>query len=289
MSMGNLPAQIAGSISNQEDRLLRTGQPPRDRFDTLRQRGIWSTYHLVNGTGLAIVQDATTGNVPVLRAGTYRLFVTDAGAQGQGLPSGLTMDQLDTDFIGSGRVPDQQNFAVWEVGVSVLEQRRSVVELSPATRGAGQPNPDDVDQILTNGVLRIKAISQIVPLGHLADFAEPGGPRIAVPSMLDYTGNAVAAAGPPTGGVGGMSVGSVVDQPWSLGVPRLSTNGGSVTASPGARRRLRVPIFLPAQTQFEFQLSFKRPVLLRSLENGGTAGFRVRVDLWVAESYRPNS
>lgn len=284
-----LPDRLQQDIRRQEENLLVRGQPPRDRFDTLRQRHIWSDYHFVSGTGLAIRQDAGTGNVPVLQSEIYRVFTNAAGQAGQGLPAGFQLTQLDTNFIGSGRVPDQQNFAVWELGVSVLEQRADVVLASPTTRGAGQPHPDDVDKFLTECIVRIKAISQVVPLGHAADFCEPGAPSMVAPSLLDYSATGVVAAGPPAGGVGGMGAGSITAQPWSLQVPHLSSNGGGGVASPGSRLKLDVPIFLPAQTQFEIQLVIKRPFVLRSLQNGGTCGFRVRVDFWAAESYRPNS
>lgn len=288
--MGNqLGKAIENSILGQEGKVLRRGQPPREGYDTLRQREIWSTFHLTNGQGLAINTSALTGNVPVLQAGTYDLFVTDAGAAGQGLPDGLQMTPLDTNFVGAGRMPDQQNLAVWEIGVSVLEQRSDVVELSPTTRGAGQPDPDDVDKILTEGVLVWKALTQTVPYGHLSDYVSAGGPSIVVPSVLDYTATGAVAAGPPAGGVGGMGAGDVTAQPWALQVPKLQTNGGGGNAAPGARTKLDVPIFLPSKTQWKVQLVFKRPVVLRSLENGGTAGFRVRVDLWCAESYRTSS
>lgn len=284
-----LPRRIQNSIENQTGRLLREGVPPRERFDTLRLRHIWSTFHATNGEGLAIANNAATGNIPVFRAGKYNLFVVDAGSNGQGLPSGLQLTPLDTNFQGAGRVPDQQNFAIWELGVSVLAQREDVVLASPTTRGAGQPHPDDVARFLSETVLQVRYITQEVPLGHCADYAEPGGPAIVQPSLLDYSGNAVAAAGPPAGGVGGLSAGAIAAQPWSLQQPRLQTNGGNGNANPGSRIKLDVPIFLPSSTQFAFQLYVTRPFALRSLENGGTAGFKVRVDLWVAESYRPNS
>ena len=282
----NPSKDIAKQVSDQEEEMLKAGRVPGDgKFGTLRQRHIWSTYHFVYGAGLAIQNSTLIANNQIVVPGTYRVFRESVGKNGQGLPAGLMLGDTDTNFLGEGRMPDQQNFAVWEVGVSILPQRVDVVSQSLQTRGAGPLHPDDVSKILDDGILRVKYITEEVSLGHFADFAQPGGPGFTVPSVLDYTGAAAYVAA-SNSVYGGQNAGNMSGQPFSAQIARAVQNSGNMAASPGTRRKLDVPIFLPARTQFEFQLVFKRPVLLRSLQNGGTVGFQARVDLWVAESYR---
>lgn len=280
----NPSKDIARQVSDQEDEMLKRGRTPGDgKFGTLRQRHIWSTYHFVFAPGSAIQTSTVFLNNQIIVPGTYRVFRESVGKNGQGLPAGLMLGDTDTNFLGEGRMPDQQNFAVWEVGVTILPQRVDVVSLALNSRGAGALHPDDVSHILDEGVLRVKYITEEVSLGHFADFAQPGGPGFTVPSVLDYSAGAVLAG---LGVAGGQNAGNMLGQPFSAQIARSTQNSGNMAASPGTRRKLDIPIFLPARTQFEFQLVFKRPVLLRSIQNGGTVGFSARVDLFVAESYR---
>lgn len=282
---GRVSKSIAQSIAQQQSNMLRTGKPGPQRYNTIRQRHLWSTYTFC--TGGAINLSTPYAQTPTIQPGTYAVFKTPASQNGQGLPNGVAMTELDTNFGGQGRVPDQQNFSVWEIGVTIGPQRIDVVSGDLPNRGAGPIDPDDVDRILTDGVLRVKYLTEEVPLGSLGEFSQPGGPHLAAPSLLDWSARGLGLLA--SGIYGGQSEGTITGQPYSAPVAKTSANGGNLAPAPSLRRKLDVPIFLPATTTFEFQLVFPRPVPLRVLQNGGTAGFTARVDLWVVESYRPHS
>lgn len=100
------------------------------------------------------------GGTPQIHAGDYTLFITLQNQNGQGLPAGFTMTQQDTNNLGSGRVPDDQNFSFWELGVTIEPERQDVV--AGSTAGAvslGNVHPDDVDRILSEGVLQVQYLT----------------------------------------------------------------------------------------------------------------------------------
>lgn len=284
-AQGNVSKSISRSIAQQQSNLLRTGKPGPQRYSTIRQRHLWSTYTFCTGGAISLTSPYT--QIPTITPNIYPVFKSPVGQQGQGLPSGLQMTDLDTNFAGQGRVPDQQNFSVWEIGVTLGPQRTDVVLASPSNRGAGPLDADDVDRILTDGVLRVKYLTEEVSLGALHEFMQPGGPHMSAPTLLDYTARGLGILA--NGVFGGQSEGNPAVQPFSAPVARTQANSGNLAPAPALRRKLEVPIFLGATTQFEFQLAFPRPVPLRTLRNGGTQGFTARVDLWVVESYRPHS
>ena len=283
MTMGspNYARSIAGSIENQQSKLLRKGKLSDWNFSQIRQRELWSTYHMTVAGAASAIQ--LVGGVPEITPNDYPLFVTLQSANGQGLPAGFTMGLDDTNNLGAGRVPDDQNFAFWELGVTIEPEREDVVAGSdPAAVSLGNPHPDDVDKILSEGVLQIQYLTNKVPLGHLKDFAQPGGPVIATPSLLNFTGGAALVGAQIDGGLNEGNVAPNVSQK----VARLATNSGNAWANPGTRRKLDIPIFLASTQTFQFVVTFSRPVRLRSRLNGGTGCFALRVDGWVVESFR---
>lgn len=284
MTMGpNYGRSIAQSLAEQETKLLTKGKLSDWRFSQIRQRHIWSVFHFncVNaGSPIQIV-----AGIPTIQAGVYNAFVTLQDANGQGLPSGLTMTASDTNNLGSGRVPDDQNFAVWELGASIYRPRPDIVALAPTLMSYGNPHPDDVDRILCEGVLSVKYLTNDVPIGHLLDFAQSGGPAFDVPSLLSYT-DAAGPDGATTSIAGGLSEGSFTAQPWSQRVGRLAANSGNGNPNPGTRRKFEVPIFLAATQTYNFNITFARNVQLRAVKNGGTAAFSLRLDTWAVESFR---
>lgn len=249
-------------------------------FKNVRSRQIWSTYNFSQTAQGAI--DANT----ILKPGDYNVFTAASGKNGQGLPSGAELSDLDTNFPGEGRVGDDQNFAIWELGVSVLPARQSVVALDTAAMADGPPSPIDVDQILSSGVLVLKYIDVELPLGPLSNFAQPGGPMIAVPSLLNYSANRVADANGDTAGGLGEGDGKT---PWDARQAKLTTNSGNLAASPGVRRKLQVPIFLGRTVNFRFAFRFARPVVLLKTSQGGTGAFKLRLDWWAVETFRDQS
>lgn len=254
-------------IDRQQDQLLQ-GQAVRS-FKDFRCRHLWSTYHFQPGAGS-------------IAAGDYKLFVAAAGKNGQGLPSGLSLDDLDTNFSGEGRVPDDQNLAVWELGVSLLPAREDVVDDNTAIYANGPMEPGDVDNVLSSAVLGVKFVDTELELGPLSTFSQPGGPHIAVPTLLDWTEeDAIRALGIS----GGMATGPAAS-PWQQATARLASSSGNLAPSPATRMRLDVPIFLGHTNTFYFFLRFGRAINLRTVARGGTGAFRARVDLWCAESFR---
>lgn len=252
-------------------------------FKNVRSRAIWSTYNFSR-----TAQGAIDAN-GILAPGDYNVFTATSGKNGQGLPSGAELTDLDTNFPGEGRVGDDQNFAIWELGVSVLAARQSVVALDTAAMADGPPNPIDVDQILSSGILVLKYIDVELPLGPLASFSQPGGPMIAVPSLIDYgasiTTDYTGGGNLPTGGLAE----GVAGTPWDARQAKLTTNGGNIHAAPGVRRKLQVPIFLGRTVNFRFSFRFARPIQLLKPAQGGTQAFKLRLDWWAVETFRDQS
>jgi hypothetical protein len=268
---------IQAAIQAQDFETLK-GQADR-KFKNVRSRHLWSVYNFS--------RSATANSIDAngLKPGDYSVFSTTAGSNGQGLPQGEDLSEIDTNFPGAGRVGDDQNFAIWELGVSVLPARQSVVALDTTVMAEGPPSPLDVDQILSSGVLVLKYIDVELPLGPLSSFAQPGGPFIAAPTLLDYGQSAQAVA---EGVAGGLAEGSTAS-PWDSRQAKLTTNGGNLPAAPGMRRKLQVPIFLPKTVNFTFAFRFARTIKLLTVGQGGTGAFKLRLDWWAVESFRDQS
>ncbi len=266
---------VGNQMMNQADQLLRKGVGGSgQRFDKIRQRHIWSAYTFHSAAGGAI---SAAG---VLAAGEYPVFVTPIGQNGQGYPGGLTLTLRDTNVPGVNRVSDNQNFAIWELGVSVLPLRQDVVAALPANMAQGSPSPIDVDQICGNAVLAITYLTNRVVLGPVGVFAAPGTPHFAAPTLLDFAGNENVA-----GDGGGLNEG-VGAPPWDARQARWANIGGSVPPAPALRRKMKVPIFLQSGDTFSFSFTFARPTQFLTVAQGGTGGFVLRLDWWAVESFR---
>lgn len=277
----NIAKSIAENISQQQSKLLRKGQLDNWGYSQIRQRVLWSTYHFNSANaGSAIL---VVAGVPTLQPGDYQLFQTLNSQNGQGLPSGFQMTRADTNNLGAGRVPDDQNFAFWELGAQCSGIRQDIVSTNAANMAQGPMHPDDMDRVLSEAVLSIQYLTNQVPIGHLMDFAQSGGPQIAVPSLLNYAGAAIAVGADMTGGLG---EGITTVAPFDSRVAKLANNSGNAWANPGTRRKLDVPIFLAATQTYSFIVTIARPIQLRSVANGGTGGFSLKIDGWVVESFR---
>lgn len=281
---------IQSQIMQQTDRLLRRGQAGPQNFNQIRQRHIWNTFYFTSGyTGSVIL--AGTGGL-TLTQGDYQFFSVLAGSNGQGLPQGFVISDLDTNFPSAGRVSDDQNFAIYELGLTFEPMRADVAAGAPNAMTPGPIHPTDLDQLTQNAVISIKYLTNEIILGLAKDFVQSGGPAIVAPSLLDYAargGTEVAGAG-PAGVTGGLQEGAVLAgaqvAPWSVRQARYSQNSGPLPAAPGWRRVFKIPLYLPSTAVFFFKISFPRAVQLMTVQQGGTGGFRARIDWFCAESFR---
>lgn len=225
---------IGGQVRNQTQRLLETGRR-FERFDQIRQRHFWSTaIYTPDGNGYIF--------------GTRQLFVTPAGQNGQGFPAGVALTELDTNWKSANRVPDNQNFEITELGVT-MAVINPFVEASSAAVRSGL----DAVAFFNNTVLSVTYLTNSVSYGLASDFAQASGAE-----MGTYFPQATAS----------------VLQP-----PAWLTNG---FAAPALRRRLNVPILLQHGETFSFQLDIPRQVVL---QDGSTPSVVARVDFFATESF----
>ena len=276
---------IHQALQNQQSMLLQKGQLASEKYDKIRQRHIWSTYYFTSLAGGAI---DGTGNPYFVRQGTYELFTSGVSQNAQGLPSGFQLDSSDTNLpnAGNGRVSDDQNFSIWEIGCSVLPCRQDVIAANPGDMSDGEHLVEDVDEITTNSVLAIKYLTNVVPLGKLGEFAQAGGPDINGRTLLSYAASTTSDAGPPPVEAGGLGEGVQLVTPFDYKLGRVAQNAGNLPASPGLRRKLDIPIFLRNAQTFSFQIIVPRSYIIRSPEEGGLGAFAIRVDWWAVESFR---
>jgi len=225
---------ISEQVSAQTQNLLQSGRR-FERFDQIRQRHFWSScIYVPDGNGYI--------------SGTRQLFVTPPGQNGQGFPSGVPLTELDTNWKSSNRVPDNQNFEITELGVTLAL-------LSPEI----DPNPlanevrsgFDANGLYQNTVLSITYLTNSVPLGLASDFAQASGAELGTYFPLQ-SGNA-------------------------LNDSRWLTNG---FCAPALRRRFKVPILLQHGETFSFQLDIPRQVALVQ-----ASAIIVRMDFFATESF----
>ncbi len=278
---------IRKQIQGQESRLLRQGQAGEQRYSQIRMRHIWSTFYFTSGFSGSIITAAG-----VLQQGEYSFFTALSNQNGQGLPTGFFLSDNDTDFPGANRVSDDQNFSIWEMGLTVQPMRADLAAAVPASMTIGTPHPLDVDQICDNGIVSIKYLTNDIPMGAVGDFVQSGGPSMTAPTLLDYSARASteAAGAGPAGNIGGLQEGGVAAgaqvAPWGQRQAIASANSGNLPPAPGARRRMEIPIYLPNTSTFSFKVTFARPITLLTPARGGTGGFRLRLDWWAVESFR---
>ncbi len=229
---------IERSIKAQAQRLLATGRR-FESFDQIRQRHFWSS--------CIFVPDAN-GYISAAR----QLFITPAGQNGQGFPAGVSLDARDTNWKSSNRVPDNQNFEITELGVTL-----GVVPSGVKSDDGTLPQVQSglvANGFLQNSVLSITYLTNSVPLGMASDFAQASGPNIGTYVPLD-------------GATG-------IEQ-------RVMTNG---FASPALRRRFKIPILLQHGETFSFELQLPRSVYV-----GLANTIYARMDFFATESFAEKS
>ncbi len=269
-------------VDRQIARVLERGQR-YGRFDQIRVRHFWSSYLFAGYAGSSIP------------AGPYEIFKIPQGQQGQGYPIPLTT--RETNWLGAGRVPDNQNFVITELGVTVKRPPATQQMSSPPTPivdggVAFDPNaprngiaanmtaaqygaingmapllPADVQSILYGMVLEFGFLTNSVPLGYLSDFSQSGGNHTFAPGYY-----ATAAD-------------------HNVAVSGRQKAGDPVNGVPAAafRRKLEVPILLQhGESQF-MRLNVPKAIPIRTLAQGSTGWFEIRVDWWATESFAEKS
>lgn len=245
--MAATPRRIRKSVARQARDVLVTGQR-FSHFDQLRQRHFWSSH---------IFSPDTNGYI---RSGSFPLFVTPSGQNGQGFPAGSVLSDRDTNWPQANRIPDNQNFEVNELGVTIGPV--------PNLKGLGQANEEISHEVLPsnlancflhNTVLSIKYLTNEVELGLVQDYGQAAGPM-----MGSYQPR---AAGGDT----------------SVPTSRYVTNG---FAGPALRRRLKIPILLQHGETFSFILLIPRSFWIGAEDSDGKQrAVFARIDFFATESF----
>jgi len=257
-----MPPDIAASISNQASNLLTSGSRFK-AFDQVRQRHFWSNQcFFPNANGY-------------INSGTYKTFITPSGQMGQGYPVALT--ELETNWKSANRVPDNQNFEVLEVGITVQglpAMQAPNVNTIPEIR----PTARQQDGILTSTMLSIQYLTNEVPIGYCNDFQQASGPMMGGYEPSNLINPAYFPDIPVT----------ITETDGTLAT-RYITNG---FCAPSLRRRFKVPILLQHGETFSFNLNIPRSFYFGpQLVDWGAAdtdynnGFVIRVDFWATESF----
>jgi hypothetical protein len=276
--MGQMAVSLAKMVDRQIAKVLERGSR-YGRFDQIRQRHFWSSYLFAGYAGVSIP------------AGPYDIFKIPSGQQGQGYP--IPMTTRETDWLGAGRVPDNQNFVITEIGVTLKRP-----PANPQTAGVpgtafvnAAPNGiagnmtvaqvaringmapilnADAQAILTGTILEFGFLTNSVPLGYCSDFSQSGGNYSFSPAYY-AANNQDAASGVDTTGR------------QRAGDP---TNGVPAAAF---RRKLEVPILLQhGESQF-MRLQIPKAIPIRTLAQGSSGWFELRVDWWASESFAEKS
>lgn len=246
---------IAKQVKKQATRLLETGQR-FTRFDQIRQRHFWSSYYFNPDANGYINQ----GNFPI--------FVTPPGSNGQGFPSGYSLSERESNWKSQNRVPDNQNFEITELGVSIGMVIGDMIEpgegevLAPFL--AAVP-PKTVNQFLNNTILAITYLTNSVPLGFIGDFAQSSAPQ---------AGSAF------------ISNNLTLSNANNFGYFR--SNG---FPAPALRRRFKIPILLQHGETFSFAFDVPRSFYIGHSFGGGLSTETnispvvLRMDFWATESF----
>ena len=242
---------IGAGVQAQSSKLLRTGQR-FDKFDQIRQRYFWSSYYF-----------DTVAYSDYVNAGTYTLFTTPVGSNGQGFPSGQVITDRESNWKSQNRIPDNQNFEITELGCSVLSADFGTNLASDYL--LRYPTPSAMANFFNSAVLSITYLTNSVPLGLLADFAQAGGPAMGV-GIAPVPGMTPDATTLPSA------------------QNMTFTNG---FAAPALRRKFKIPILLQHGESFNFTIQVPRNTFVGDgLGAVATAApFLVRVDFYATESF----
>lgn len=257
---------LQAMVQQQVNRVLRRGTRA-ERFDQLRSRHFWSSY--------LFLADPTTNEIA---AAPYDIFKTIPSQTGQGYPTNVPLTLRETNWLNGGRVPDNQNFVITEIGVTL--KRPPPVDEANGGNPANAPsngiwanlsaaqqayisagaqnrviNPVDSIAILYGTVLEMSFLTNNVPLGLCADFSQSAGQLVQENSSAVQVGDPYA--------------------------------GDAVNGVPAAafRRKLEVPILLQHGENMGMRLNVHRNIPVVDPAEGGTGWFELRVDWWAHESF----
>lgn len=281
-----MPLSLQQMVSAQVDRVIRRGSRA-ERFDQLRSRHFWSSY--------LFLSDPVTN---MIQAGQYDIFKVIPSGTGQGYPTNVPLSLRETNWLNSGRVPDNQNFVITEIGVT-LKRPPAVDALGTSSSPAFAPSngiwsnlpaaqqlhinggaqnrqicPSDAIAILYGTILEISFLTNNVPLGLCADFSQSAGGYSLANNQFG-----------PTAGSGRDSQGYLTGDPLN-GIPAAAF-----------RRKLEVPILLQHGENMGMRLNIPRNIEVEPtiatapISNAamGTGWFELRVDWWAHESFTEKS
>jgi len=278
----SLKAMVAAQI----DRVIRRGTRA-ERFDQLRSRHFWSSY--------LFLADPTTN---IIQAGQYDVFKAIPSSTGQGYPTNVPLTIRETNWLNAGRVPDNQNFVITEIGATIkrppavdnlgllaipsFAPTNGIWANLPAAQQAnitgGAQNraihPNDAAAILYGIVLEMSFLTNNVPLGLLADFSQSSGIyAFQTDDHANYAGIA---------GSGNDVLGSSFGDPCN-GIPAAAF-----------RRKLEVPILLQHGENMGMRLNIPRNIQVQDTaaveaSGYGTGWFEIRIDWWAHESFAEKS
>lgn len=193
------------------------------------------------------------GYIPANR---YTVFTTPVGSNGQGFPSGQVITDRESNWKSQNRVPDNQNFTINEMGCGLMSAAFAIPATQPQTP-LSPPSPGAMAAFFQGSVLAITYLTNSVPLGVLADFSQASGPLF---------------------GASGVAGGNVV----------YNTAAVNGFAAPALRRRLKIPILLPAGSSFNFSIDVPRPLYV-GYGAAASFPFLVRIDFFATESFAEKS
>lgn len=204
-----LPKELLASIAAQAGRVLGTGGTGQ-RFDQVRNRHYWSTaIEFPDGVGY-------------LSPRTSDFFTTIPG-----MPFlGASMTERETNWLSPGRVPDDINLEILEVGVLAI-----VIGIP-----SGRPNVESTSNLVENLVLTINRLTSKTSLGLAMDFQGLAGPQ-EMGSYIPYE------SGPGDTKVTGSF---------------FATGFGG----PGCRRKLEIPYLAQHGEQFSMSLELPRAIFV---------------------------
>jgi hypothetical protein len=255
---------LKNMVDRQVGKVLERGSR-FSRFDQIRNRHFWSTYLFAPGAGNAIA------------ANGYSIFNVPVGSSGQGYPTNVPLTLRETNWRNTQRIPDNQNFAVTEIGVSIHRipacdfagsngapahaptdgiYANLPAAIQALVNVAAPIHPLDAASLLYGIVLEMSYLTNNIPIGWCSDFSQSGGVHSFEEAVTDLT-------------VGGPVMGD-------------PTNGVPAAAF---RRKLDIPILLQHGETASMTLRVPRAIPTLTLDEGGTGAFEVKVDWWAVESF----
>ncbi len=252
---GRLPKRLRRSVRRQAEHLLETGRRFK-RFDQVRQRHFWSE------------QFFRTDANGYIQSGRFPTFITPPGQVGQGWPVELT--ERETNWKSSNRVPDNQNFELLEIGVSIQAVPSAFADLETPFN-SGLPTPREANAFAMNTIVAVQYLTNEVSLGLINDFAQSSGLTMGSYEPLVAQGNGAAITNPTVDQINGDPINS----------RRFLTNG---FAGPGLRRRFKVPILLQHGETFSLNFLIPRTFFIAAADPTAT-GYVLRMEFWATESF----